>query len=109
MGQKSRWGCWGGEALLSAFPFLRDTGDDGGGALHDEVALAASFCTVAGVQGDAHPFLGVVRVVDSEMAPPSAMVIPEVVVWIGCASWFGGDGGGLHLPRRTQGIGHPLS
>ncbi len=67
----------------------------------------ARFVDVARVQGAGDPFLCIVRLVDGVAAPPSAVVIPEIVVRVGC----------LHekrsirpfLRRRTRGRGRDVA
>ncbi|MFZ4484705.1 MAG: hypothetical protein ACOYOL_12085 [Chthoniobacterales bacterium] len=60
----------------------RESGRDGGRAADDEVTLAAGLLAVLGAEGNADALLRVVGVVDGEVAPPRAIVVPDVVVGV---------------------------
>ena len=85
----------------SLTPHSRDVAGDLRGRLHQEVAQSAGDRDVVGSQRDANPFLGVVVVVDRVVAPPSAVVVPDVVVGIRIFIF--------HAPTSTEGVGHLLS
>jgi hypothetical protein len=78
-----------------------ESGRDGGRAAHDEVTLAAGLLAVFGAEGNADALLRVVGVVDGEVAPPSAVVVPDVVVGVRTMC--------VHAPTSTEGVGYPLS
>ena len=82
-------------------PHAGDVAGDLGGRLHEEVPQGAGDRDVVGSQRDANPFLGVVVVVDRVVAPPSAVVVPDVVVGIRIFIF--------HVPTSTEGVGHLLS
>ena len=83
-------------------PHAGDVAGDLGSRLHQEVAQGAGDGDVFRAERDADALLGVVVVVDGVVAPVGAVVVPEVVVWVGIFVRF-------HAPTRTQGVGHPLS
>ena len=68
---------------------------------HEEVPQGAGNRNVVRSQRDPHPFLGVVVVVDRVVAPPGAVVVPNVVVGIRIFIF--------HAPISTEGVGHLLS
>jgi len=82
-------------------PHPGDVAGDLRGCLHEEVAQGAGDLDIVRSQRDAHPLLGVVVMVDRVVAPPGAVVVPNVVVGIGIFIF--------HAPMATQGVGHPLS
>ena len=69
--------------------------------LHEEVPQGSSDRDIVRPQRNAYPFFGVVVVVDRVVAPPSAVVIPNVVVGIRIFIF--------HAPTSTKGVGHLLS
>ena len=85
----------------SLAPHLGDVAGDFGGRLHEEVPQGTGDFDVVRSQGDAHPLLGVVIVVDRVVAPVSAVVVPDMVVGIRVFIF--------HAPTSSRGVGHLLS
>lgn len=69
--------------------------------LYEEVAQGTRDCHIVRAEGDPNALLGVIVLVDRVVAPPSAIVVPDVVVGIGIFIF--------HASTSTQGVGHPLS
>lgn len=80
----------------------RDVAGDLRGRLHDEIPQGTSDRHIVCSQRDAHPFLGVVIVVDGVVSPPSAVVVPDMVVRVVEVVVF-------HAPTSSEGVGQPLS
>lgn len=51
--------------------------------LQQSIAALASGSQIAGAEGYADALGGPVEMMQSEMTPPSAAIIPQMVVWIG--------------------------
>ena len=81
-------------------PHAGDVTRDLRGRLHEEVAQSAGDLDVVRAEGDPNALLGVVVLVDGVVAPPGAVVVPDVVV--GVVVMF-------HVPTSSEGVGHPLS
>jgi len=85
----------------SLTPHLGDVAGDLGGRLRQEVAQGAGDLNIVRSKRYSDAFLCVVVLVDSVVAPPGAIVIPDVVVGIGIFIF--------HTPTSTEGAGHLLS
>lgn len=92
----------GGTQELGVFQ-LREHGSLSG--LHELVAATARFIEVARVEGSGDPLFCVVRLVDGVAAPPSAVVVPEIMVRIGCLHEKRFFGPFLRRPTRDRGKG----
>lgn len=47
------------------------------------VAAETGFVSILGFEGEAEAMFGIVRQVDREMAPPSAVIVPQMVIEVG--------------------------
>jgi hypothetical protein len=65
------------------------------------VPPAAGLVDVFCLQGHPHSAGRLVGVVDRVVAPPGAVVVPDVVVGVRIMC--------VHAPTSTEGVGHPLS
>jgi len=63
------------EVLEGFYSFGFEVGEDG-------VSAATGFTEVTSLEGDSDSPFGVVRLVDGVVDPPSAVVIPEVMIWV---------------------------
>ena len=67
----------------------------------DGVPPAAGLVDILCFQRDAHAAGRCVGIVDCVVAPPGAVVVPDVVVGVRAMC--------VHAPTSTEGVGHPLS
>ncbi len=82
-------------------PHAGNVAGDFGRRIHEEVAQGAGYRDILRAQRNANPLLGVIVLVDRVMAPPNAVVVPDVVVGVGMVVF--------HAPSSTRGVGHLLS
>jgi hypothetical protein len=62
-----------------------DLGAEIGGVLEPIIPSLTGFFPVLGFQRHWHPLFGVIILVDGVVAPVGAIVVPNVVVWVGAA------------------------
>ena len=90
-----------GHGLTAGHARPRNLGADVGCGLDDGVPPLACLVDVLGLQRYSHAAGGFAGVVDRVVAPPGAVVVPDVVVRVRAMC--------IHAPSSTQGVGHPLS
>ena len=72
-----------------------------GRSIQNGVPPAAGLVDILRLQGHPHAAGRLVGVVDRVVAPPGAVVVPDVVVGVRTMC--------VHAPTSTEGVGHPLS
>lgn len=86
---------------------------DRGGYLGDTVkqliAALSGFIPIPCAERNPDALLGVVRLVEGVVAPPRAVVVPDVMILGGAAVGAGAELRCFHAPIPAQGVGHLLS
>jgi len=90
-----------GHGLTTRDPRPWHLGADVGRGVQNGVPPAAGLVDVLRLQRYPHAAGRLVGVVNCVVAPPSAVVVPDVVVGVRTMC--------VHAPTSTEGVGHPLS
>ena len=90
-----------GHGLATGHARPRNLGADVGCGLDDGVPPLAGLVDVLCLQRHSHAAGRAAGVVDRVVAPPGAVVVPDVVVRVRAMC--------IHAPSSKQGVGHPLS